>query len=150
MNTDARSTYRFRFATDYGEVYAVAVKGKKRIVGTLNFEPIWKIGFAFCSPEDRGKPRTLKAKIGYGRAESRVRNGDIAAWFSELDSEMSWAELRGRIADHLVNAMGPGVRMAAALGIGVYGVGSRKGEFWKWFTDERFVTQFKERYAGGK
>ncbi len=144
-----RNIHRFRFTTDYGEVYAVAVFDEWCTISGSE----WKVGFAFCSPEDRWKSRKLRAQIGYDLAESRVRNGSACVSFAEpCVTGMEWKTLRDVIVDHLLRAT---IRPWPENGLGVCTYGGRRigdfsnGDFMRWFRG-KFAEQFRERYAGGE
>lgn len=133
----------FRFTTDHGEVYAVAVLEREEGQKMLP----WKVGFAFCSPQDRCMPRGTRAKTGYNIAGSRARNGHEGMSFVDPTKKSGIDDLREAISDLIVKRVLSAARLnhpQIYLGLRHYN-GKGEGDFRTWLKG-KFLEQFRERY----
>ena len=140
---DNDTVHRFRFTTDYGEVYAVAVLDDRSVIS----ESEWKVGFAFCSPQDRCMVRREKTRIGYDLAEERVRNGHVGVLLYESVVGVERSELQEEIVRHVLRVIDWKIRGIPIRGMGlkIYH-GRDESNFKRWITG-KFAEQFRERYV---
>ena len=148
-----KEIHRFRFTTDHGDAYAVAVLD----------DGMWRVGFSFRSPLDGRNMRPTKAKkngakvkkkydLGYLIAENRTRKGRLGASYAHPQgaaNEIIQDALRRKIIAHLLRGTGcdNAASIAIAFGVRPY-LGDEPGTFETWITGP-FAEQFRERYAPG-
>ncbi len=154
-----KNIHRFRFATDGGDAYAVAVLGDKE-------QPrVWRVGFAFKSPLDGRNMRPTKVEVngdkvkkkfdlGYLIAENRARKyvGKLAVAFPmSHGAESARDDLSAWLVERILLALPPytdaSIPLSQAFGIRPY-LGLGKGDFGKWVLGP-FAEQFRTRYAPG-